>query len=376
VIPAIPDSYFFNLNCKEVLMKRFFRLQFAAGIVLVFRTTAFSQISITASDVISQFAAGKNQESISAGDTVKYTMNVGTASSTSAQSWSLPASAIFLDTSTSVNVAPSSTPYASYFPLATNALVGTLTESSGIATVTSFLRIANDSLIALGSATNFKDTSIFSISKRLLGILPFSLGTVSKSRDSVAGSGSYEIQNTTTTYDAYGTIVLPIGTFSCLRATSVNVIEFHAPGGSIPNDTSISFTWYTKEGHECGVSVVNSSQTSGSIQVDHVSYTEVNATTSVPSGPIGVAKTFSLAQNYPNPFNPSTQIQFSVPKAGYVTLKVYDMLGREVATLINGQLVPSSYSITWNAANVASGVYLYKLDAGSYSATKKMVLMK
>jgi Secretion system C-terminal sorting domain len=363
-------------------MKRFFRLLFAASIVLVFRTTAFSQISITASDLMNQFSAGKSQEDISAGDTAVNTMNVGTASSSSSQSWSFPTSAKFIDTSTSLNVDPSSTPYAGYFPLATNALVGSQSGPSGNLAFTSFLRIVNDSLISLGSVENVTgkafDTTIFSISNKLVSVLPINLGYVSKSRDSLpTGPGSYEIQNTTETYDAYGTIVLPIGSFSCLRTTSVNIIEFHESGGSIPNDTIISFTWYTKEGHQCGVTAVNSSMTSGSIQVVNVSYTElVNSATSVPSGPTGVAKTFSLAQNYPNPFNPSTQIQFSIPQAGFVSLKVYDMLGREVATLVHQELTPSSYSITWNAANVASGVYLYKLDAGNYSVTKKMVLMK
>ena len=98
--------------------------------------------------------------------------------------------------------------------------------------------------------------------------------------------------------------------------------------------------------------------------------------TGVKTQPATAPTGFSLEQNYPNPFNPSTQIRFSIAQPSFVSLKVYDMVGREVATLINGELAPSSYSITWNAANVASGVYLYKLDAGSYSTTKKMVLMK
>ncbi|HTR82738.1 MAG TPA: T9SS type A sorting domain-containing protein [Bacteroidota bacterium] len=85
---------------------------------------------------------------------------------------------------------------------------------------------------------------------------------------------------------------------------------------------------------------------------------------------------FNLAQNFPNPFNPSTQIQFAVPRAGAVSLKVYDVLGREVATLVDQELAASSYSVTWNAGNAASGVYFYRLVAGSYSETKRMVLMK
>ncbi len=90
----------------------------------------------------------------------------------------------------------------------------------------------------------------------------------------------------------------------------------------------------------------------------------------------GVATEFSLSQNYPNPFNPSTKIQFSVAQAGFVTLKIYDLLGREVATLVHQDLKPSSYSVTWNASNFASGAYFYRLQSGGFVETKKLLLMK
>ena len=83
-----------------------------------------------------------------------------------------------------------------------------------------------------------------------------------------------------------------------------------------------------------------------------------------------------LAQNYPNPFNPSTEISFSIPTAGLTTLKVYNNLGQEVSTLVNGQLQPGSYQVTLNATNLASGVYLYRLQAGSSISVRKMILLK
>ncbi|MEO8515063.1 MAG: T9SS type A sorting domain-containing protein [Ignavibacteria bacterium] len=85
---------------------------------------------------------------------------------------------------------------------------------------------------------------------------------------------------------------------------------------------------------------------------------------------------FSLSQNYPNPFNPSTKIQFALPKSTYVQIIVYDELGRELETIVNEQLNAGTYQMDWNAANFPSGVYYYKLTAGSYSDTKKMVLIK
>jgi len=101
-----------------------------------------------------------------------------------------------------------------------------------------------------------------------------------------------------------------------------------------------------------------------------------NGLTQVNQQVTGSPREFSLSQNYPNPFNPSTQIQFSIAQAGIVTLKVYDLLGREVATLVHQNLTPSSYSVTWNAANVASGAYFYRLQSGSYVETRKLMLMK
>jgi hypothetical protein len=85
---------------------------------------------------------------------------------------------------------------------------------------------------------------------------------------------------------------------------------------------------------------------------------------------------FSLEQNYPNPFNPSTKIKFSIPQGEYVSLRVFDILGNEIATLVNEKREPGTYEVTFDAANLTSGVYVYKLDAGDFVQTKKLVLMK
>jgi len=85
---------------------------------------------------------------------------------------------------------------------------------------------------------------------------------------------------------------------------------------------------------------------------------------------------YSLSDNYPNPFNPSTQINYSIKSAGLVTLKVYDMLGTEVATLINEMKDPGRYSIEFDASTLSSGIYIYRLIAVNYLATKKFILLK
>ncbi|MBI5727716.1 MAG: choice-of-anchor A family protein, partial [Ignavibacteriales bacterium] len=98
--------------------------------------------------------------------------------------------------------------------------------------------------------------------------------------------------------------------------------------------------------------------------------TEKDVTTDIP-------ERFSLAQNYPNPFNPTTTISFSIPSAERVTLKVFNILGKEVATLINSDYrVAGSYKVSFNAAQLPSGVYFYRVQAGKYISSKKMVLLK
>ncbi len=85
---------------------------------------------------------------------------------------------------------------------------------------------------------------------------------------------------------------------------------------------------------------------------------------------------FSLSQNYPNPFNPSTKITFSVPVESYVSIIVYDIVGREVETLVNTNMPSGNYSLTWNPKGLTSGVYFYRMESQNYVETKKMILLK
>ena len=89
-----------------------------------------------------------------------------------------------------------------------------------------------------------------------------------------------------------------------------------------------------------------------------------------------VPKEFSLYQNYPNPFNPSTNIKYQIAKNSNVTLKIYDILGNDVATLVNEKLSPGTYEVEWNGSNYSNCVYFYILTAGEFSETKKLILLK
>ncbi len=96
---------------------------------------------------------------------------------------------------------------------------------------------------------------------------------------------------------------------------------------------------------------------------------EVEAEISVPSK-------FALNQNYPNPFNPVTQISYSIPKDGFVSLKVYNSLGQLAADLVNGLIKAGTHEVSFNGSNLSSGVYYYRIEAGGTTAVKKMMLIK
>jgi Secretion system C-terminal sorting domain len=128
---------------------------------------------------------------------------------------------------------------------------------------------------------------------------------------------------------------------------------------------------------------VSTNLPSSTIALEKKYYTVNTATTLAKSSvndltiaELDVPASYALEQNYPNPFNPSTTIHYQIPNAGHVLLKVYDMLGREVATLVDGVKEVGFYSATFDGARLASGVYISRLTAGNYTKTMKMVLMK
>jgi hypothetical protein len=127
-----------------------------------------------------------------------------------------------------------------------------------------------------------------------------------------------------------------------------------------------NFTW---------IDILETSGLQKTYYVDNLQLIE-NVLTGVKSNSSRTPANLTLEQNYPNPFNPSTTIVFSTPSNGRVTLKVYNILGQEVANLSDGNLSSGSHTIVWNAQNMASGIYIYRLQSNSAQVSKKMILMK
>jgi hypothetical protein len=125
-----------------------------------------------------------------------------------------------------------------------------------------------------------------------------------------------------------------------------------------------------------GQSLVGSMQ-QGNTRIESGFLVPVSLITAVDeNGVKQIPLTYKLYQNYPNPFNPSTTIQFDIPKLSKVTLKIIDMLGREVATLVDEQLQPGEHKVIFDTGKLPSGVYFFRMDAEEFSATKKLMLLK
>jgi photosystem II stability/assembly factor-like uncharacterized protein len=164
------------------------------------------------------------------------------------------------------------------------------------------------------------------------------------------------------------TVSVPAGTFTnCLE-----IAEFQI-------DSTGAVVFYEYHYYAAGIGMVENIRTIpiNKVHTDVLTEYNVTAVTKVSGNAVGqTPRSFSLSQNYPNPFNPSTMITFSVGTYGYTSLKVFDVLGREVATLVNEVKSAGTYTATFNANHIPSGVYFYRLQSGSFSETKKLLLLK
>jgi hypothetical protein len=192
----------------------------------------------------------------------------------------------------------------------------------------------------------------------------------------------------------------------CLNVDHILPVEltnFDAIGG----DASVTLNWTTgSETNNDHFDIVRDGTTVGRVTAEnsatgsHYSWTETNLTnghvysytlisvdvsgiseeletaSATPSMSAATITEYALLQNYPNPFNPETNITFDLLESGEVTLTVYNALGQTIATLVNGSLAAGRHTVNFDAANLPSGLYFYRMEAGEFSAIKKMVLMK
>ncbi len=241
-----------------------------------------------------------------------------------------------------------------------------------------YMKEENNSYFAMGMYSNDMIRTYSDMQKLMQ--YPFSFNsTFSDTYKSTFMIEDTEVRSSgtvTMTADAWGTITLPSGTYpNALRIKTVtNNTDTMLIGGMpfVTSSVNTSYSWYVsgKKFPIFGISYIQSAM----FNLKSASYV-TNFTTSI-SQNSQLADSYKLEQNYPNPFNPSTSINFSITKSGMTSLKVYDMLGKEVATLMNGNLNAGSYTATFDASSLPSGVYFYKLQTEGFSEIKKMSLVK
>jgi hypothetical protein len=164
------------------------------------------------------------------------------------------------------------------------------------------------------------------------------------------------------------------------RVTLASKVDTLDPSGKRWNTYSVSFSaadMPASVGKKVGVLLKNASTITNSWGA--ADFVRLNANHDIIDAVAGTQmnpKKFSLGQNYPNPFNPTTKISFSIPSRAMVTLNIYNILGQEVATPVKSEYSAGDYTIDFNASKLSSGIYFYHIQAGNYSSTKKMILMK
>ena len=171
--------------------------------------------------------------------------------------------------------------------------------------------------------------------------------------------------------DAYGQVKMPDGkVLDALRVKEVASLTYNSQ-----TTASVTYHIVTKTGESVSIPVLDQNATSGTVAVDGISWTSGEGVTAV-DRISNIPTEYSLNQNYPNPFNPSTEISFSIPKRSFVSLKVYDITGREIENLVNKELDAGTYSVDFNGVSLASGVYFYQISANGFIQTRKMLLAK
>ncbi len=340
-----------------------------------------AQITITQTDVQNFISLG-NTLDVSI-DTTTTSLDIGMPGSTT---WDFSGiSSDFQSTFTSID--PSGTPFGSRFPSATGCFNGMTSVMGYVLNSWQYLGVESNALVsygnaAQGSVSGFTITALIAFNpadKQV--IVPLNMGdswtenyvetdsTVIAPLPPIISTFNIHEVNTV---DAYGTMTLPGG--GTTEALRIRTYQTENDNGTITN--YLTYMFLSKSGTQVVVEAADTtSPNSGTIPVAGITYLKsfIDGVRQVNNI---MPENFMLEQNYPNPFNPTTQINYSIPSSQKVVLNVYDELGRDVATLVNNEQAAGNYTVDFDASNLASGIYFYRLQAGDFVQMKKMILMK
>jgi hypothetical protein len=335
--------------------------------------TSFAQITITDTDVSNVFSPG-NSVTIHSTDVTSF--DIGSAGG--GNSWDF-SGLQSTETYDFMTIDPATSPYINEFAGANIAIYAQENFQGTPAEAWSYFNLSSSAFANMGQAiTSNSFPGILITSKNNPASIEIKLPMTYNTTWSQSYVNTYSMTGlppSQTNYsidvvvDAWGTMTLPGGSsFEALR-----IRESTISNGS----TTVQYLFLAKNGASVRVACDASNPNppnSGVIATEwydwNLSYlSDVEQISGLPSD-------FKLTQNYPNPFNPSTKIEYSIPQESFVQLKVYDILGNEVATIVNEEQNAGTYRADFNAQNLASGFYIAKLQAGNYTKSIKMTLLK
>ncbi len=347
------------------------KIIFKLLLILGFTNAVLSQMTLTSS-----FAPAPGDVQV---DVRADTTGITQGNSGANQVWNFP-TLIRVDSTTAHWMLPSSTPYASLFPSSNLALLDTCYNYYN--SQSSYFEVVG--YYSHGEAVHYQNPET---------ILTFPFTYNSTMSDNFitgfynSGDSVYETGTETALGDAFGTINLPFGTFiNSLRIKhTINLYDTSITYQQAFHTTYTIYEWYIPNKKFSVFKIIYMTFT---LPVPPYNFTYKNVFYNPASPPIGIQKIgkdvpekYNLSQNYPNPFNPNTKIKFDLPHpseggAQAVKLVIYDLLGREISTLVNEKLSPGTYEADFDGSNFSSGVYFYRLKTDSYSETKRMMLVK
>jgi len=346
-------------------------MKYLFTIFLLFSFNTFAQITITSGDVANAFAVGNNATIHE--DTLQSSVDIGSPGVDNSWDFTNLQSDLML---TLESIDPATSPYINNFPSANICTYNSSTIGGNLSEIWSYSML-NGTFDHLGNAILNSAlpgflTEIKNDPYRRQSEFPMTLDSQWSNTytQTVYINGTPLFSSSvslSTVVDAYGTMTIPGGaSYEALRIRETLTIS---------GITRVNYSFVAKNGTQVSVSATDANPpNSGSINVDGSSYydgltTSVEQISGLPNG-------YSLGQNYPNPFNPTTNIEYSIPSESFVELKVYDVLGNEVASLVNEQQQAGVYRADFTGSNLASGLYIARIVAGNYTNTIKMTLLK
>lgn len=363
------------------MQKLSLRLQLLAiSALLLLPGIATAQIVLTQSDLSASLAPGKSYDSHV--DTSRASVNVGSPSA-SAQTWDFTGR-VYGSLYRVMYPNPASTPFTGLFPSASVASYSKDSSSAGKYETWTYGQLTTTDYLNVGSVIRVSgtahDTTIVDSLQPAQSVIKIPLqynlswnySSLPKLTSFGEGIGTRSTKSVAYVVDAFGTVSVPGRTFDALRLKSTEIDTtqtiFNGVVYSTQTSTIISYLWIGKDGNSASatvsptVVVSYSLPSGGATSVEPVAF----------NGP----NTFSLGQNYPNPFNPSTSIEFEIQDAGRTTLSVFNILGQEVATLVDKYLPAGHYRMTFNANDLPSGPYIYSIQSAGTRTARKMMLLK